>query len=224
MAAAASELNNVARISPEQTIIVAELKSGSEQAYARLVEQYRQPIYNLIYRIVNDPADAVDTTQEVFLKVYCGIKGFSGASSLKTWMYRIAINEAFNQRRWWSRHKSREIPMEPQTASPDGALGLKDSFVDRGATPFKETMRRELRERIDGALRNLREPYRTAIVMRDLEGLSYEEIAQITRTSMSTVRSRLVRGRQALKKQFESMPQPAPAGLNRCAMRFACGD
>ena len=93
--------------------MVAELKAGSEEAFAWLVARYHQPIYSLVYRIVNDPADAADTTQEVFLKVFRGIKRFHGDASLKTWMYSIAIREAANQRRWWFRHKARETSIEP---------------------------------------------------------------------------------------------------------------
>ena len=98
----------------EEASIVAELKAGSEEAYNWLIAHYHQPIYSLVYRIVNDPADAADTTQEVFLKVFRGMKRFNGESSLKTWLYRIAIHEASNQRRWWFRHKSKESSIEVQ--------------------------------------------------------------------------------------------------------------
>src|ERR1700685_562295 len=81
--------------------LFSELKSGSEEAYDWLVAHYHQPIYSLVYRILTDPTDAADTTQEVFLKVFRGMKRFNGECSLKTWLYRIAIHEASNQRRWW---------------------------------------------------------------------------------------------------------------------------
>ena len=87
--------------SQEEAAIVAELKSGSETAYAWLIGEFQQPVYGLVYRIVNDPADAADTTQDVFLKVFRGMKSFHGGSSLKTWIYRIALHEAANRRRWW---------------------------------------------------------------------------------------------------------------------------
>src|SRR5690242_21805922 len=98
----------------QEAAIVAELKAGSEEAYARLIGEFHQPVYGLVYRMVSDPADAADTTQEVFLKVFRGIKHFHGGSSLKTWIYRIAIHEASNRRRWWFRHKSHETSMERQ--------------------------------------------------------------------------------------------------------------
>ncbi len=92
---------------------MAELKAGSEDAYAWLIGEFHQPIYSLVYRIVTDPADAADTTQEVFLKVFRGMKHFHGESSLKTWIYRIAMHEASNRRRWWFRHKAQETSIEP---------------------------------------------------------------------------------------------------------------
>src|SRR5579862_5215723 len=109
--AGATALGNVASVigvRAEEASIVAELKSGSEEAYNWLVAHYHQPIYSLVYRIVNDPADAADTTQEVFLKVFRGMRRFNGESSLKTWIYRIAVHEASNRRRWWFRHKAKE--------------------------------------------------------------------------------------------------------------------
>ena len=100
-------------IRAQESAIVAELKAGSEDAYAWLIGEFHQPIYSLVYRIVSDPADAADTTQEVFLKVFRGMKHFHGESSLKTWIYRIAVHEASNRRRWWFRHKAKESSIEP---------------------------------------------------------------------------------------------------------------
>ena len=92
---------------------MAELKAGSEEAYNWLIGEFHQPVYSLVYRIVSDAADAADTTQDVFLKVFRGMKQFHGESSLKTWIYRIAIHEASNRKRWWFRHKAKESSIEP---------------------------------------------------------------------------------------------------------------
>src|SRR5579864_118378 len=97
----------------EEAAIVAELKAGSEAAYAWLIGEFQRPVYGLVYRTVSDPADAADTTQDVFLKVFRGMKHFHGESSLKTWIYRIALHEAANRRRWWFRHKAKETSIEP---------------------------------------------------------------------------------------------------------------
>src|SRR6266705_4642002 len=107
------DLASAIELRGQESAIVAELKAGSEEAYVWLIGQFHQPIYSLVYRIVNDPSDAADTTQEVFLKVFRGMKYFHGQSSLKTWIYRIALHEASNRRRWWFRHKAKETSMEP---------------------------------------------------------------------------------------------------------------
>jgi RNA polymerase sigma-70 factor (ECF subfamily) len=205
--AGATPLGNLAgalNAPAEEASIIAELKAGSEDAYAWLVAQFQQPVYSLVYRIVNDPADAADTTQEVFLKIFRGIRQFNGGASLKTWVYRIAVHEASNSRRWWFRHKSKETSMEPdESAQEQGAPGLKELLVDDGNTPFENAALNELRERIENELRQVPEPYRTAVVLRDIEELSYEEIAEVMETSLGTVKSRLTRGREALKKRLE---------------------
>src|ERR1700742_847875 len=96
----------------EETALVAELRAGSEEAFAWLINRYHLPIYSLLVRTVRDPADAADLTQEVFVKIFRGIGSFHGESSLRTWIYRIALHEGLNQRRWWRRHKQQEVTIE----------------------------------------------------------------------------------------------------------------
>jgi RNA polymerase sigma-70 factor, ECF subfamily len=187
-------------IRTQQSAIVAELKAGSEDAYAWLIAEYHQPIYSLVYRIVTDPGDAADTTQEVFLKVFRGMKHFHGESSLKTWIYRIAVHEASNRRRWWFRHKAKETSIEPE---PDeGRLSVRDTLVDESESPFDMVVHEEVRARVEEELRQISEPYRTTVILRDLEEMSYEEIAEITSVSLGTVKSRLTRGREALRRRL----------------------
>jgi len=189
----------------EEASVVAELKAGSEEAYAWLIAQYQPPVYNLVYRILNDSAEAADTTQEVFLKVFRGMRQFNGASSLKTWIYRIAVHEASNRRRWWFRHKSKETSMEQpaeESFEPTTAA-LKDKLADEHSSPFDDCARSEIRHLVEAALAQVPEPYRTALVLRDMEELSYEEIAEITQSTMGTVKSRITRGREQLKKRLE---------------------
>jgi RNA polymerase sigma-70 factor, ECF subfamily len=190
-------------IRTEESSVIAELKAGSEDAYSWLVGEFHQPVYSLVYRILTDPADAADTTQEVFLKVFRGMKQFHGQSTLKTWIYRIALHEASNRRRWWFRHKSKETTMEPQ----ENGVGEQSMFsvyeaamVDKHKSPFENAADDQLRARIELELRNVPEPYRTTVVLRDIEDLSYEEIAEITQVSLGTVKSRITRGRDALRK------------------------
>ena len=188
-------------IRTEESSVIAELKAGSEAAYAWLVGEFHQPVYSLVYRILTDPADAADTTQDVFLKVFRGMKHFHGESSLKTWIYRIAIHEASNRRRWWFRHKSKETAMDVQESNEHTAFSVPEAaLVDKHKSPFDNAADDELRVRIEQELRKVQEPYRTALVLRDIEELSYEEIAEITQVSLGTVKSRITRGRDALRK------------------------
>lgn len=187
-----------------ESAIVAELKAGSEEAYAWLIGEFHQPIYSLVYRILTDPADAADTTQEVFLKVFRGMKHFHGQSSLKTWIYRIAVHEASNRRRWWFRHKARETSMEPfeNTGAQGSGLAMQEALVDEGESPFESAAHEEVRARVEEELRKIPEPYRTTVILRDLEEMSYEEIAEVLDVSLGTVKSRLTRGREALRKRL----------------------
>ena len=183
----------------EESAVIAALKAGSEEAYSWLIGEFHQPIYGLIYRIVNDPSDAADTTQDVFLKVFRGMKHFHGESSLKTWIYRIALHEAANRRRWWFRHKAQETTID-STAAGDGEFSGDDRLVDPGESPFEKFAHTEVRAAVEQSLQQVPEPYRTALILRDLEEMSYEEIAEVLAISLGTVKSRITRGRDALRK------------------------
>lgn len=187
-----------------EATILAELKAGSEEAYVWLIGEFHQPIYSLVYRMVNDPSDAADVTQEIFLKVFRGIKHFHGGSSLKTWMYRIALHEAANRKRWWFRHKAREMSIEPLEYETEqgSSVSTKDLLVDAAESPFDNVAHEEVRTRVEQELEKVPEPYRTTVILRDLEEMSYEEIAEITEVSLGTVKSRLTRGRAALKQRL----------------------
>jgi RNA polymerase sigma-70 factor, ECF subfamily len=208
MMAGATTLGNLASaigVRSEESAVIAELKAGSEEAYAWLIGEFHQPIYSLIYRMVADPADAADTTQEVFLKVFRGMKSFHGESTLKTWIYRIALHEASNRRRWWFRHKGKETSMEPaetETACGTVNCALRDSLIDGSESPFDSVAHEEVRAKVEEELRQVQEPYRTTVILRDLEDMSYEEIAELTQVTLGTVKSRLTRGREALRQRL----------------------
>jgi RNA polymerase sigma-70 factor (ECF subfamily) len=208
MAGAATLGNLVSAIGAreQEAAIVAELKAGSEEAYAWLIGEFHQPIYGLVYRILTDPADAADTAQEVFLKVFRGMKHFHGESSLKTWIYRIAVHEASNRRRWWFRHKAQETSMEPlgNESHQGSGLAMQETLVDERESPFDRAAHEEVRARVEDELRKVPEPYRSTLILRDLEGMSYEEIAEVMEVSLGTVKSRLTRGREALKQRLTS--------------------
>jgi RNA polymerase sigma-70 factor (ECF subfamily) len=177
------------------------LRSGSEEAFAWLIAHYHQPIFSLLARTVRNQADAADLTQEVFVKVFRGIHGFHGESSLRTWIYRIALREASNQRRWWTRHQQHEIPIEQEMGEGDNGrpVLLKDTLVDPAESPYDAALHEENRAYVERALRQVPEPFRVALILRDIEGFSYEEVAAMQGVNLGTVKSRLVRGRAFLK-------------------------
>lgn len=182
--------------------IVAELCEGSDRAFDWLISRYQASVYNLVYQILEDPNDAPDTVQEVFLKVFRHVHEFKGQSSLKTWIYRIAVHEASNQRRWWSRHRRRELSLEtPLSLSNDepDEKTLGTSLVDSGESPYESTANEELHAVVQAALAEVPVTFRAVVVLRDIEDLSYEEIAEVLQVRVGTVKSRLARGREALR-------------------------
>ena len=203
-ATALSDLASAIGVHSEEAALVAELKAGSEEAYAWLVAQYHQPVYSLVYRMLGDSADAADTAQEVFLKVFRGMRSFNGQASLKTWIYRIAVNEAYNHRRWFSRHVRQEVALATDDATPAHA----DTFADPGRSPFEEAADHETRALVEAALEKLKPNFRAAVVLRDIEDLSYEEIASVLDVSLGTVKSRILRGREALRRILDGRLEP----------------
>jgi RNA polymerase sigma-70 factor (ECF subfamily) len=185
----------------EEAALIAELRAGSEEAFAWLIARYHQPIYSLLARTVHDRADAADLTQEVFVKVFRGIGSFHGNSSLRTWIYRIALHEASNQRRWWMRHRQQEVAIDQEMTEGESGnpVCLKEKLVDPGESPYEMAVHTENRERVEAALAKVPEPFRTTLILRDIEGFVYEEVAEIQGANLGTVKSRLVRGRAMLK-------------------------
>jgi RNA polymerase sigma-70 factor, ECF subfamily len=198
-------------LQPEEEALIAELRAGSEEAFAWLIARFHQPIYSLLARTVQDRAAAADLTQEVFVKVFRGIGGFHGDSSLRTWIYRIALREASNQRRWWMRHRQQEVPIEQEIVESESGspVLLKETLVDPAESPFDMAVHEENRARVEAALERMPEPYRSTLILRDIEGFVYEEVAEIQGVNLGTVKSRLVRGRAILKLLLTPRVSPA---------------
>lgn len=188
--------------------LVFGLRVGSEEAYETLLQRYQHPVFNLVSRLMSDPGDACDVVQEVFLKIFRNIDHFRGGSSLKTWIYRIAVNEAHNHRRWFTRHQWPEIGF----ASNEEAAGPHEqNFADPGRSPFDLAVNEETRAMVEDALAELNPKFRAAVVLRDIEDLSYEEIAAVLDISLGTVKSRILRGRECLRKILEGRLEPQRA-------------
>jgi RNA polymerase sigma-70 factor (ECF subfamily) len=184
---------------PEEDALVTALCQGTDEAYEILIQRFHQPVYNLVCRLMDDSSEASDVVQEVFLKVFRKVGSFRGNSSLKTWIYRIAVNEAYNHHRWFSRHQRQEIALD----SEDGAPCCAQHLTDPGRSPFEQAADRETHMLVEAALEKLNPKFRTAVVLRDIEDLSYEDIAAVLEISLGTVKSRITRGREALRKILE---------------------
>ncbi len=183
----------------EDDALVTALSQGSEDAYEILIQRYQQPVYSLVCRLMNDPGDAPDIVQEVFLKVFRNIGAFRCNSSLKTWIYRIAVNEAYNHRRWFCRHQRQEVALGVEEGTANYAGGM----TDPGRSPFDQAADHETRALVEQALEKLNPKFRAAVVLRDIEDLNYEDIATVLDVSLGTVKSRIMRGREALRKILE---------------------
>ena len=192
----------------DDVALVRALREGSEEAYETLLLRFQQPVYNLALRLLNDPSDASDVVQEVFLKVFRNVGHFRNQSSLKTWIFRIAINEAHNQRRWFFRHRHREVGMEDER---EDARSRADLLADSAQSPFDYVLDQEQQALIEEAVARINPTFRAAVVLRDLTDLSYEEIAEILQISLGTVKSRILRGREALRQELENRLQSQPA-------------
>ena len=204
-----AELNEVASAasivvrSPAEDQFLERLRRGETAAFEQFVTERTGDIYALLFRLTSDPEEARDLTQETFLRAFQGIQRFRGDADLKTWIYRIAINQARNRWRWWRRRR------RDATVSLDAPIGDREQTI--GATlrdvdaidPEQEALAREREGQLRDALQNLRSSYREAVVLRDVEGFSYEEIAATLQINIGTVKSRLSRGRLELRRKLE---------------------
>ena len=204
-----AELNEVASaaaigvrsIAAEQ--FLERLRRGEAAAFEQLVAERSGEIYALLFRLTSDPEEARDLTQETFLRAFQGIQRFRGDADLKTWLYRIAINQARNRWRWWRRRR------RDATVSLDAPMGDREQTLGAGlkdhtaVDPEQEVLANERENQLRGALQSLRSSYREAVILRDVEGLSYEEVAHTLQINIGTVKSRLSRGRLELRRKLE---------------------
>jgi RNA polymerase sigma-70 factor, ECF subfamily len=179
------------------------LRRGEVAAFERLVAEYTGDVYALLYRLTADAEEARDLTQETFLRTFQSISRFRGDANLKTWIYRIAVNQARNRWRWWRRRK-REVTIsldatDDQHEQPLSATLRNEDAID----PEQETLAREREGQLREALLGLRHSYKEAVILRDVDGFSYEEIAETLQISIGTVKSRISRGRLELRRKLE---------------------
>lgn len=181
--------------------LVRRLKRRDESAFSELVRTYQHKVFNVVYRILGNKAEAEEVSQEVFIAIFKYIDSFRGEAKLSTWIYRIATNHARNRVKYLARRSQRahrDIDEGPETANEDSPLS---AYI---ASPHEEAVGKELEEIIRDGLKTLNEIHRTIVVLRDIEGLTYSEIAKIVDLPEGTVKSRLFRARIALKEYVES--------------------
>lgn len=191
-----------ARTAVEEQFI-ERLKSGDAAAFELLVRERSGEIYGLLYRLTEHPEEARDLTQETFLKAFQNIQSFRGDADLRTWIYRIAINQARNRWRWWRRRR-RDQTFSLDSDDDETRQTLLSNLVNQSSNdPERDALARERERALRAAVQSLRRVYREAVILRDIEGLAYEEIAVALEISVGTVKSRLARGRQELRRKLE---------------------
>ena len=185
--------------------LIARLKAGEMEAFDELVEEFQPLVYALSYRVLNDAEDARDATQETFLKVYRHFTNFRGEASLKTWVCRVAINQARSSERWWRRRFRKETCSfdAPLRLNEEDGPTLSEMLASAGASPEADTLSHERARQLERSLIYLKKDFRIAVILRDLEGLSYEDIAYVTETNVGTVKSRIARGREMLRELLQ---------------------
>ena len=183
---------------------IERLKRGDAAAFEKLVQERSGEIYGLLYRLTENGEEARDLTQETFLRAFQSIAHFRGESDLRTWIYRIAINQARNRWRWWRRRRREATVSLDAPEIGGGRLGLVATLKSPTAKdPEQDALASERERALKKALDSLRRVYREAVVLRDIEGFAYEEIAATLEISIGTVKSRLARGRQELRRKLE---------------------
>ena len=168
--------------------LVRRVQKGDKSAFDLLVLKYQQKIANLVSRYVRDPADIQDVSQEAFIKAYRGLANFRGDSAFYTWLYRIAINTAKNHLVSQGRRTTNYAVDAQEAEQYEGAQALHEH-----ASPERELLSKEIKEAVQETIEGLPEELRTAITLREFEGISYEEIAEIMECPIGTVRSRIFR-------------------------------
>ena len=181
-------------------LLVERVQKGDKAAFDLLIQKYQHRIVSLVTRYVGDPAEALDVAQEAFIKAYRALPRFRGDSAFYTWLYRIAINTAKN----WLVARNRRPPASDIDAVDAEQYDMDSRLKDRG-TPENELLREEIEKTVFAAIADLPEDLRTAIMLREMEGMSYEEIATTMECPIGTVRSRIFRAREAIDEQLRPL-------------------
>ncbi len=188
-----------AGVSDAEAALVSRCLAGDEQACTELVETHQRMVFQLAYHLLGDKEEALDLSQDVFLTVFRMLDRFRGQSALRTWVYRIVVNQARNRQRWWRRrYQSAQVPLDVHVSTHGDLPSPADE-----CGPERLLRQKEQAERVWEALRELPFDQRTALVLREIDGLSYEEIGFSLNVAVGTVKSRLARARQLLRAELQ---------------------
>jgi RNA polymerase sigma-70 factor, ECF subfamily len=189
--------------SDREATLIAQCVAGDETACARLVAEHQRMVYQLAYHLLADHNEALDLSQEVFLQIFRTLPRFRAQSSLRTWIYRIVVNQARNRQRWWRRrHRASQVSLDEHMRT-HGELPSSGTF----SSPDRVLGRKQLASRLKEALLALPFDQRTTVVLREIDGLSYEEIADAQGVAVGTVKSRLARARELLRAELRESLQ-----------------
>lgn len=186
----------------EEALFIDKLKAGDEGAFEMLIDRYSGDVYALLYRLTENREEASDLTQDTFFRVVRSIKSFRGESGLKTWLFRIAINESRNRFRWWKRRR-RDLTLSLDANVGDSEKVFSDTLAAKSISPEEETLSHERENAINAALLEIKDVYRETIILCDIEGMTYEETAEALGIGIGTVKSRLSRGREELRRRLK---------------------
>jgi RNA polymerase sigma-70 factor (ECF subfamily) len=178
--------------------LVVRLLEGDESAFTEVFHLYKDMVYTLAFKLLTDKTESMDVAQEVFFTLFRKIHNFRGECSLKTWIYRVTINESANRNRWW-RRKSRDKTISLSIAS-DREDQRQLDLPAKENSPARVCYSNEIKAALEGGLKELPFDQRVAVTLRDVEGLSYEEIAEVTGSQTGTIKSRIARGRERLRQ------------------------
>ena len=192
----------VAAHGTDDAVFIDKLKAGDEAAFETLIDRYSGDIYALLYRLTENPEEASDLTQDTFIRVLRSIKTFRGESGLKTWLFSIAINESRNRFRWWKRRK-RDLTISLDATFGESETRISDTMAASSISPEEAALAHEREYALNTALLDIQAVYREAIILCDIEGLSYEETAVALGVGIGTVKSRISRGREELRRRLK---------------------
>jgi len=181
---------------------IERLKAGDAAAFDNLVERYSGDIYALLFRLTSNAEDARDLTQDTFLRALRSISGFRGDAELKTWLFRIAINESRNRFRWWKRRR-REVTISLDATIGDSGTSYSDTIAESSISPEDAALMREREYALKAALLDLAVIYREALILCDIEGMTYDQTAAALGVGIGTVKSRISRGREELRRRLK---------------------